>query len=191
MAEYMVKMVTGVSAFIVQFYDEVNKKRGKQWEISRVVSFVNVGDKAYSVMKVGSLPVDLKARILGATGGGVYGRAYRISASDVTLGTPDKWQNFNSAILTQPETEIYPGSEVTFNTPVEELAVEANWLHAPINAITNIQNQAKGYPARAFGGNHILNPVDYVLFEIESYDSTQDASATLEMYEGGLDFYPD
>lgn len=187
------RVIKGVGGVIMQFYDEVNKKRGKQWEASRLVYAANKGDKFYSIIKMGSLPFDLKARVLGATGAGVIGRTYKIQASDVTLGNPDPWYNFNSIIpilptRVQPETELYAGAEITFITPVINLAVQANKIHADIFAITNAQNQAKGLISQSFGGNHILNPFDYILLELESYDAAQDIMATLEGYEGPLDF---
>jgi hypothetical protein len=191
MYDYIVKMSSGVSAFIVQFYNEVNKKRGLEWEASRSIPFSSVGDKVYSIIGVGSKYVDLKSRVLGATGGGVIGRAYKISDADVTLGTPDKWYNYNSSITGQPETMLYPGSEITFVKPVVDLAVEANKIHADIFAITNTQNQGKGFMPAPFGGNHILNPNDVILLEIESFDSSQTATAKVDIYEGELDFYPE
>lgn len=191
MFDYISNMGNGENAFIIQFYNEVNKKRGLEWEASRSIDFASKGDKVYSVISVGAEYVDLKSRILGATGGGVIGRAYRISASDVTLSTPDKWYNYNSSIAGQPLTGLYAGSEITFITPVVNLAVEANKLHADIFAITNEQNQGKGFTPTTFGGNHILNPNDVVLLEIESVDSSQTATAKIDIYEGGLDFYPE
>lgn len=190
MYDYIGKMEGGESAFIIQFYNEVNKKRGLEWEASRSVQLTNIGDKVYSILKVGAQPVDLKSRILGATGGGVIGRAYKIADSDVTLSTPDKWHNYNSAITTQPLTKLYAGDQITYETPVIDLAVEANKIHADIFAITNIQNQGKGFTPTTFGGNHILNPNDVILLEIESFDSSQTATAKVDIYEGGLDFYP-
>ena len=71
------------------------------------------------------------------------------------------------------------------------MAVEANKLHADIFAITNVQNQGKGFTPTPFGGNHILNPNDVVLLEIESFDATQTATAKIDIYEGELDFYPE
>ena len=191
MFDYISNMGNGENAFIIQFYNEVNKKRGLEWEASRSINFSSKGDKVYSVIAVGAEYVDLKSRILGATGGGVIGRAYRISASDVTLGTPDKWYNYNSFVTGQPLTGLYADSEITFLTPVADLAVETNKLHADIFAITNVQNQGKGFTPTTFGGNHILNPNDVVLLEIESFDSTQTATAKIDIYEGGLDFYPE
>ena len=191
MFDYISNMGNGENAFIIQFYNEVNKKRGLEWEASRSIPFTSVGDKVYSVIAVGAEYVDLKSRILGATGGGVIGRAYRISASDVTLGAPDKWYNYNSFVTSQPLAGLYADSEITFLTPVVDLAVEANKLHADIFAITNVQNQGKGFTPTTFGGNHILNPNDVVLLEIESFDATQTATAKIDIYEGGLDFYPE
>lgn len=185
------KMKSGEGAVISQFYPEVNKKKGLEWEASRIVTATNVGDKFYSIIKVGSQYIDLKARELGATGGGVIGRAYKVQASDVTLGAPDKWYNFHSSKFgEQPETELYAGDEITFVTPVVSLAVEANKITADINAITNIQNQGKGILLQPIGGNHIYEPNLYILLELESFDSSQSIAARLEIYEGPLDFYP-
>lgn len=191
---YMTRMFEqGTAAGIYQSYDEVNKKRGLQWEASRSVNASSTGDKFYSIIKVGSKDVDLKARTIGATGGGAIGRAYIISDSDVTLGNPDTWYNYNSKIrptTSQPEAELYSGSEITFVTPVANLAVEANKIHADIFAVTNTQNQAKGVVFQPFGGNHILAPNDIILLELESFDSSQAITAKLDIYEGDLDFYP-
>lgn len=191
---YMTKMFErGTAAGICQSYDEVNKKRGLQWEASRSVNASSVGDKFYLIIKVGSRDVDLKARTVGASGGGAIGRAYIIDDSDVTLGNHDTWYNYNSKIrptVSQPETELYSGSEITFVTPVANLAVEANKIHADIFSITNTQNQGKGVPFQSFGGNHILASNDLILLELESFDSSQTITAKLDIYEGGLDFYP-
>lgn len=185
------RMVKGVGAAIIQGYDEVNKKRGKQWEVSRSVQFSSAGDKSYSVLRIGSEYVDLKSRVLGATGGGAIGRAYRIQPADVTFrGTPRTWYNYHSEVLTQPLTEVYLSDDVTFNTPIINLAIVGNLIHAPIYAITNSQNQGKGFTPAEMGGNHILAPNDIILLELESFDSSQTATAKLSMYEGELDFYP-
>lgn len=135
----------------------------------------------------------MKARTIGATGGGAIGRAYSISDTDVTLGVPDTWYNYNSKIkptVSQPETELYSGGEITFVTPVVNLAIEANKIHADIFSITNTQNQGKGVPFQPFGGNHILAPNDLILLELESFDSSQAITAKLDIYEGELDFHP-
>jgi len=189
-ADYMARMLeSGVAAFIIQPYSEVNKKRGTEWEVSRSVSLSSVGQKVYSVLKVGSKPVDLKSRVLGATGAGVIGRAYKIQPSDVTINASATWYNYNTN-GSPPESTISAQTDVTFNTPLINLAVEANKIHADIFAITNSQNQGKGFTQTSFGGNHILNPNDVILLEIESFDSSQTATAKVDIYEGELDFYP-
>jgi hypothetical protein len=186
------KMIAGIGAVIIQFYDEVNKKRGLQWEVSRTVPLASTGLKVYSVLRVGAKHVDLKSRVLGATGGGVIGAAYRLQPSDVTFsGSPDLWSNYNSAITGQPLTKIYPSAQVTFNTPVASLAVEAKRIHAKIHAFGSQANNGKGFTPAEFGGNHILNPNDIILLEIESFDADQTASAKLDIHEGDLDYYPE
>lgn len=187
----MIRIINGLRGFCFQFYDEMNKKRGLQWEASRTVPFNNVGDKLYSLIVVGNTTVDLKARVLGATGAGIFGRHYKIQSSDVIVNpaNAEKWYNFRSSEFgTQPQTELYSGANITFVTPVVNLAVDANKIFADINAITNTQNQAAGVVPQAFGSNHILEPGDYILLEIESFDASQTATAGLEIYEGGLDY---
>lgn len=183
------RISTGEGAYIIQAYPEVNKKRALEWEASRILTNASANEKFYSVIKTGSQYIDLKARELGSTGGGVIGRAYLIQPTDVTLGTPDTWQNFHTAAFgTQPECEIH--SDPAFNVDVNTIAIEANKIHADLFGITNTQNQAKGIPIKAIGGNHYIEPNKYVLLELESYDSQQDIVARLEIYEGPLDFYP-
>lgn len=181
----------GFGALIVQSYTEVNKKCGTEWEASRIVNDVGLGVRIYSIIKVGTKKMDLKARVLGATGAGVIGRHYKIQSSDVTFsGTPDHWYNYNTAVpfATQPESTLWPSSQVTFVTPVANLAVAANQIFADIHAVTNAQNQGAGIIPAPFGGNHILNPGDIILLEIESLDAAQKVTARLDMYEGELDF---
>ncbi|AFC22425.1 hypothetical protein F353_gp43 [Vibrio phage CP-T1] len=185
------RAMNGLNAECIQSYDEMNKKRGEQWGASRSVSLSTVGEKVYSLIVVGSKTVDLKARILGATGAGVIGRAYLIQSSDVTVNpaNADPWYNFRTSFKdTQPETKLYAGNNITFVTPVTSLAVSANKVFADLFAITSTQNQAKGVIPRGFGGNNILEPSDHILLEIESFDATQTAVASLEMFEGDLDY---
>lgn len=187
----LVRVINGLRGLCVQFFSEMNKKKGTEWEASRTVTLAAVGTKVYSLIVVGDTTVDLKSRILGATGAGLFGRHYKIQPSDVdlTLATPDPWYNFRTSYNgTQPLAKIYPGTEITFVTPVANLAVPANKIFADINAITNVQNQAAGVVPQAFGSNHILEPGDYILLEIESFDASQTGTAGLEIYEGELDY---
>lgn len=181
---------SGERAINIQQYTESNKKLGSEWEASKTFPFSSKGDKSYSLIVVGSKSVDLKGRVLGATGAGVYGRHYKIQASDVTVDpeSPEPWYNFRASFFgTQPESKLYSQSAITFNTPVVNLAVQANKVFADINAITNAQNQASGVIPKEFGSNHILEPFDYILLEIESFDASQIATSGLEIFEGKLD----
>ncbi len=69
-------LFSGDRAMPVQFYDEVNKKRGTQWEASRLVTIASnaPANNVYSIIRTGSKPVDLKSRVLGYSGLGVVGR---------------------------------------------------------------------------------------------------------------------
>lgn len=68
--------------------------------------------------------------------------------------------------------------------------MESNKVHADIFAVTNVQDQATGVMLQSFGGNHILAKNSVYLLELESFDSAQTITAKLDIYEGGLDFYP-
>lgn len=178
----------GAAALIVQGYEEVNKKKGVQWEISRLIENASTGDKFYSVMVVGDKPVDLKARTVGATGGGAIARVYKIEPEDFTVsGNGDTWYNLHFGVGTQPETKIYGESDITFITDVSLIAAEANKKAADVYAITNTQNQGKGVISRPFNSGRILPAGSMVLFEIESFDTGQEVFARIEMYEGILD----
>lgn len=191
------RVVSGIGGVIVQFYDEVNKKRGKQWEISRLIPNTSAGQKIYSLMVIGpNYPVDLKARVLGATGGGVVGRVYFVEPEDIaSFGTPDRWFNMRTVLNktgVQPQTKIYSAGQYTFTQGRTEadFATTANKAGADSHVLTNSQNQGKGTVPIPVGSNRILDQELLILFEIESYD-TQNVTAALEMYEGGLDFNAD
>lgn len=69
-----------------------NKENGTQWEASRGVTGVALGQKLYSIIKTGAMPIDLKSREVGFTGNGVIGRIY-IWFTPVTLPAPDPVYN--------------------------------------------------------------------------------------------------
>jgi hypothetical protein len=60
-----VGLYEGTRAETQQSYDEANKKNGTQWEASRMVTGVALGQKLYSIIKTGAMPIDLKSRELG------------------------------------------------------------------------------------------------------------------------------
>lgn len=186
----LVRIINGLKAICTQSYREMNAKRGNEWEASREVQSTSLGQKFYSVIKVGSTnPIDLKARVIGADGVGVVGRIYEIQDSDVTLGTPDPWYNFRFDITSQPGAKLYAGANITFITPVTELAVPANKRGADIVFRSNSQQVAKGVDLSQQGANRIIYQDRLALLELESLDGQpQFIQAYLEMFEGGLDY---
>jgi hypothetical protein len=185
---------SGLRARNVQDYNESNKKLGTQWEASRRVTSVGSGVKLFSIMKVGSnYPIDLKSRILGATGSGVIGRAYELYPEDIaSYGTPDPWYNMRFDLadpsVNQPEVKLYTEAQVAFvgGVPASTFATLARKRGADLIGETNSQNQAKGFIAQPTGSNRIIYQDKIVLLEIESLDA-QNIGARLEVYEGGLD----
>lgn len=186
----LVRIINGLKAICTQSYREMNAKRGNEWEASREVQSTSLGQKFYSVIKVGATnPIDLKARVISTDGVGVVGRIYEIQDSDVTLGTPDPWYNFRLDITSQPDAKLYAGANITFNTPAVSLAVPANKRGADIVFRSNSQQVAKGVDLSQQGANRIIYQDRLALLELESLDGQpQFIQAYLEMFEGGLDY---
>lgn len=186
----LVRIINGLKAICTQSYREMNAKRGNEWEASREVQSTSLGQKFYSVIKVGATnPIDLKARVISTDGVGVVGRIYEIQDSDVTLGTTDPWYNFRLDITSQPDAKLYAGANITFITPVTELAAPANKRGADIVFRSNSQQVAKGVDLSQQGANRIIYQDRLALLELESLDGQpQFIQAYLEMFEGGLDY---
>lgn len=178
-------LYTGLRAETQQTYDEVNKKNGTQWEASRRVTGVTLGQKLYSIIKTGIMPVDLKSRELGFTGNGVIGRIY-VGFTPVTLPAPDPVYNMRHGGQAARDFELY-----AITSPHTSWAAlsASNTLRVGADLILegNTANQGKGSQLRPYGSNRILDlPNTEYLLEIESLDS-QNISARLEMYNGWLD----
>ena len=172
---------TGLRAMTVQSYDEANKKRGVQWEASRLVTIASnaPANNVYSIIKTGSKPVDLKSRIFGYDGLGIVGRIFKTPT--YTGGTADPLFNMNPRYLgTQPEVQILTGFTLTNN---------GTKCGADIYAVGPSTNQSRGTTPREFGSNRVLDePNTSYLLVIESLDTaSQLVTARIELYEGGLD----
>lgn len=173
---------TGLRAMTVQYYDEINKKRGAQWEASRLITIASdsPANNAYSILLTGSKPVDLKARSFGYTGLGVIGRIYE--APTYTGGTNDPWFNMNTEYLgTQPEAQLLVGFTLT---------ATGTKCGADIIAVGPTSQQSRGSVVHEYARNRILpKPNTAYLLEIASTDTaSQQVSARLEIYEGILDW---
>lgn len=95
-------LYTGLRAETLQTYDE----NGTQWEASRRLTGATNGQKYYSIIKTGLMPVDLKQRELGFTGNGVIGRIY-IGFTPVTLPAPDPVYNMRHGGQAARDFELY------------------------------------------------------------------------------------
>lgn len=178
-------LYTGLRAETQQTYDEANKKNGTQWEASRRITGVTLGQKLYSIIKTGIKPVDLKSRELGFTGNGVIGRIY-VGFTPVTLPASDPVYNMRHGGQAARDFELY-----AIASPHASWATlsASNTLRIGADLILegNTANQSKGSPLKAAGSNRILDlPDTEYLLEIESLD-VQNISARLEMYNGWLD----
>lgn len=172
---------TGLRAMTYQTYDEANKKNGSQWEASRLISIASnaPASNAYSIIRTGALPVDLKSRVFGYDELGVIGRIYK--GPTYTGGTEDPWFNMNPRFQgTQPLAKLLTGFTLTNN---------GTKCGADIVGIGPASAQGRGSTPREFGSNRILDePNTAYLLEIQSRNGTaQNVYARLEIYEGGLD----
>lgn len=179
-------LYTGLRAETQQTYDEANKKNGTQWEASRRIEGVASGQKVYSIIKTGVMPIDLKSRELGFTGNGVIGRIY-VGFTPVTLPDPDPVYNMRKGGEEARDFELY--AIASPHASWLNLATDTNNLRVGADLILegNIANQSKGSSLKATGSNRILSlPNTEYLLEIESLD-VQNISARLELYNGWLD----
>ena len=191
----VIDMSRGLWSFISEGYGDQNKKRGFAWEASREVE-VAAGQRLFSVIELGSLPIDLKSRTLGGSGEGLTGRMYRISKLELDLepyiGGEERVYNKHRDLNSQPEFKLYtvdPSDILTGGVDLN-LFLAAREKAAGIHIRTNPQNQAKGFPSATHNSDSIFDPQlsdDLVLLEIKSH-SNQWITAYLDIYEGELDY---
>lgn len=174
----LLRIINGLRAQTVQPYDEINKKRGLQWEASRLVTLA-AGATSYSIVKTGAQTVDLKQRGFAFDGVGITASIYK--SPTYTGGTPGVPYNFRTEILTPPLTQLIVEPTVTNN---------GTKCGADIFAIGPVSNQSKGQNLTIFPGNRILEPNTTYLLTFTSRDTnaSQDVAARIEFYEGGLDY---
>lgn len=187
------EMSLGVGAMVSTDYNDINKKRGVAWEVSREIN-MGLNEVAYSCIQLGSLPIDIKARNIGVTGVGVIASVYALDPSDINLSGLQsvKIYNKHGNSTRDPEMKIYTIPDTVFNNgaiPLETW-LQTRKIGADIHGRTNSQNQAKGYLGRPFNSDRVFDPNisdKVVVFSIKSYDS-QFVDAYLDIYEGPLDF---
>lgn len=174
----LLRIINGLRANTVQFYDEINKKRGMQWEASRVINLA-AGATSYSIIKTGAKPVDLKQRAFAFDGVGITATIYK--SPTYTGGTPGGVFNFRTNVTTGLLTTLFTEPTVTNN---------GTKCGADIFAIGPASNQNRGQPLSAYPGNRILEPNTTYLLGITNRDTNaaQNVAARLEFYEGDFDY---
>lgn len=175
---WLAKITKGDAALITQGYQEANSKRGTQWEAQRRLTGMTAGQIATSIIKTGEFPVDLKARIFAYTGDGVIARVFKDPS--YTGGTPDPVYNMNNI----------PGAAATLQTQILTgftLTANGTEIAAPMYLIGPEGAGGKGAHLSQFGSNRILAPNTSYLLTFESLEASQDVTARIEFYEGGLD----
>lgn len=173
----------GIGAWIVQDYNEVNKKRGVQWSASRLIPDAIPGQLFYSVIEVGADPIDLKQREFAYTGTAVVADIYE--APTYTGGTVDPVFNANGFTTQPPTFGFVLKAGVTVQT-------EGTKFAPTIYALGPVSRQSKGSNNALYGTNYILKPNTAYLLKFYSDDTqNQDIAVRIEGYEGPLDFYPE
>lgn len=133
--DYIRRMLRGEAAFITQGYQEANSKNGTKWEAQRRITGMSLNQRATSILKTGSLPVDLKSRVFAYTGTGLVARVFR--GPSYTGGAADPVFNMNTI----------PGAAKTLQSQLLTgftLTADGVEVAAPIFLIGPSQVQGKG-----------------------------------------------
>jgi hypothetical protein len=187
-------MIRGRWAIVATDYPDQNKKRGLSWEASREVN-ATAGQRLFSVIELGTLPVDLKSRNLGGSGDGLTGKMYRLEKSALDLeiyrGGEEAVFNKHRDITSQPEFRLYTIDPADIDTGEVDLDtfLNARVCAAKILIRPNTQNQASGFSNSNYGSDSVFDPAlsdKLVLLEIAPHGA-QWITAYLDIYEGELD----
>ena len=180
----LVRVINGFKAFCTQPYDEMNKKRGLQFAASRLIEdappstgAINSAGVYYSVIRTGSLPVDLKRREFTYNGASIVADIFENPT--FTGGSPEQVYNANGIVDHVFEFQLLAGITLTD---------EGTQFAPSIYALGPSSNQGKGAPNALYGANYILAPnTDYLLKFYSTDAQDQNIAARIEGYEGELD----
>ncbi|UOW66335.1 hypothetical protein vBAspALolek_53 [Aeromonas phage vB_AspA_Lolek] len=154
-----------------------NTYSGKAWEAQRLLPPMVLGQRATSILKTGSLPVLLKARVFAYTGDGLTVNIYRDPV--YTGGAPDPVYNMSSLSTLVLESQLLVGFTLT-DDGVPAAATMS--LIGPASA------QGAGSVLSRFGSNRILAPNTSYLLTFTSLSNAQAVTARLEFFEGIMDY---
>lgn len=181
----MLAVLNGLRAHTVQFYDEINKKRGLQWAASRIIlnapastGVINTAGVYYSIIRTGSKPIDLKRREFARTGRSIVADIFENPT--YTGGTPDLVYNANGITgATAFKFDLLVGFTLT---------AEGTKFAPTIYALGPDSQQSAGHDTALYGSNYILAPNTSYLLKFYSSDTQlQDIAVRIEGFEGDLD----
>lgn len=154
-----------------------NTYSGRAWEAQRIVGPMTTGQRAVSILKTGSLPVLLKARVFAYTGDGLTVNIYRDPV--YTDGTPDPVYNMSSLSDVVLESQLLVGFTLTD---------DGTQAAATMSLIGPASAQGAGSVLSRFGSNRILAPNTNYLLTFTSLSNAQTVTARLEFFEGIMDY---
>jgi len=179
-----VRVINGFKAICTQSYDEMNKKRGRQWGASRLIldaptstGAINSAGVYYSIIVTGDNPVDLKSREFAHTGTTVIADIFENPV--YTGGTNDPLYSACGIVETTPNVELLTGFTLTD---------EGDKFAPTVYVLGPTSQQSRGAPNALYGSNYILAANTSYLLKFYSADpQIQDIAVRIEMYDGGLD----
>lgn len=180
----LIRVINGFKALCTQSYDEMNKKRGLEFAASRIIigappstGAINTAGVYYSVLRTGSLPIDLKRREFTYDGTSIVADLFENPT--FTGGTPDPVYNANGITSHTFEFELLVNITLTD---------EGTQFAPSIYALGPGSQTSKGVPNALYGSNYILAPnTDYLLKFYSTDTQNQNIAARIEGYEGELD----
>jgi hypothetical protein len=180
----VLKVINGIRAFCSQTFAEHHKKEGRIWSASRLIidaptsaGAINSTGVYYSIIKTGSLPVNLNRREFARTGTAIVEDVFVNPV--YTGGTPDALYNVNDITPYTFEMELLTGFTLTS---------EGTKFAPTVYSIGPASQQNKGSSAAPLGEDYIFAPNTSYLLKFYSTDGQlQDITARISGYEGLLD----
>lgn len=171
-------IILGLKAWTIQFYDELNAKKGTRFEASREVTGA-LNQVFWSVIVTGNNPVDLKRREFGFNGDGVTADIF----FDVTYtgGVPDPVYNGNDIVPSGFDFQLIAGPTLVVTHD------EMKKLGATVYLFGSTSNQSRGAVPNAVGTNYILAPNSKYGLRFSSRSAGQLIAARITGYNGPLD----
>lgn len=154
-----------------------NTYSGRAWEAQRSVGPMATAQRAVSILKVGNLPVLLKARVFAYTGDGLTVNIYRNPV--YTGGTPDPVYNMSGLSNKVLESQLLVGFTLTG---------DGTQAAATMSLIGPASNVGSGSLLSRYGSNRILAPNTSYLLAFTSLSNAQTVTARLEFFEGVMDY---